>query len=406
VRVLALNCGSSSLKFRLSVTPRESSGEERLAWGAVEGVGGRATVDFDSAGGEVLKVFTVVPDHRAAVRRVLGWLGDIAPGETDGLGAVGHRVVDGGERFSAPTLLDDGVVSAIEELGELAPLHNQPALAAIRAAREVLGDRLPMVAVFDTAFHRGIPERAYRYAIPAELADKHGIRRHGFHGLAHRFMTERYAEISSTPLERARIVTLHLGNGCSAAAIEGGRSVDTSMGLTPLEGLMMGTRSGDVDPTLPGYLAAREGVGVSEVVGWLNRRSGLLGVSSISHDMRALLGARHRGDARAALAVEMFCYRIKRQLGAYLAALGGADAVVFGGGIGERSPEVRAAVCAGMGWCGLALDGERNAGAVGKEAEIGAEGSLIRAYAIPVDEEAIIARDAVLCVRGERALRG
>jgi acetate kinase len=311
-------------------------------------------------------------------------------------------VVHGGDRFVEPTLIDDEVIDAIEGLGELAPLHNEPSLRAIRAVRAALGPSLPMVAVFDTAFHHTLPERAWRYAIPQELAAKHHIRRYGFHGLAHRYMTERYAAITATPLSRVRLVTLQLGNGCSATAVDGGRSVDTSMGLTPLEGLMMGTRCGDVDPSLVGFLARREAADVGEVEGWLNTRSGLVGVSGRSRDMRELLQAEQQGDARAALAVDMFCYRIKKYIGAYLAVLGGADAVVFGGGIGENASEVRARICAGLDWCGLILDQGRNARAVGFEDRISAPEAKVHAYVIPVDEAGLIAGDTVSCLRRHR----
>lgn len=401
MRVLAVNCGSSTLKFRLSETPLWSSGrEEPLAWGTVDGVGGRGAVDFGTAKGEALRQPAEVAGHDGAVGLILGWLGEAGFAGPGGFEAVGHRVVNGGDRFAGPTLVDDGVLAAIEELEELAPLHNASSLAAIRAARKALGPGVPMVATFDTSFHRRMPEKAYRYAVEPELADRHGVRRYGFHGLAHRYMAERYAAIADGPrLEDLKLVTLQLGNGCSAAVIKDGRSVDTSMGLTPLEGLMMGTRSGDVDPSLPAYLAVREGVEVGEVLGWLNRRSGLLGVSGVSSDVRELLGARERGNGRAALAIEMFCYRVKKQVGAYLAALGGADAVIFAGGIGEHAPEVRAEICAGMEWCGLVLDAGRNAEAVGRETSIGANGSPIGVYVIPVDEAAIIAHDTVECLR-------
>jgi len=291
------------------------------------------------------------------------------------------------------------VLGAIEALTDLAPLHNAPSLKAIRAARAVLGDGVPMVATFDTAFHRTLPARAWRYAIPLELAEKHRIRRYGFHGLAHRYMTERYAAIASRPLQEVKLVTLQLGNGCSATAIDGGRSVDTSMGFTPLEGLMMGTRSGDADPSLAGFLARQEGVDVGEVESWLNTRSGLLGVSGRSGDMRELLEAENDGDGRGALAVEMFCYRVRKYVGAYLAALGGAEALVFGGGIGENAPSVRARICAGMDWCGLKLDQGRNAGAIGREGRISRDDSWLHAYVVPVDEAAVIARDTVRCLR-------
>jgi acetate kinase len=400
VRVLAVNCGSSSLRFLLAETlPGPSGREERLARGTVDGVGGRATLNFSAGNGPVLSETAEVADHAAGVRQMLGWLDE--SGLLGDVEAVGHRVVDGGDRFSGPAPVDGEVVAAIEKLTEMAPLHNGPALAAIRATGEALGAGVPMVATFDTAFHRTMPEQAARYAIAPELADKHGVRRHGFHGLAHRYMAERYAAISGSPSEELRLVTLQLGNGCSAAAVRGGRSADTSMGLTPLEGLMMGTRSGDVDPSLPAYLARREGVGVDEVLGWLNRRSGLLGVSGVSRDVRELFAARGRGNERAALAVEMFCYRAKKQVGAYLAVLGGADAVIFAGGIGEHAPEVRARICAGMGWCGLLLDAESNARAVGMEAKISSDDSRVGVYVIPVDEARLIARDTVDCLRRE-----
>jgi acetate kinase len=289
------------------------------------------------------------------------------------------------------------VVAAIEAVSSLAPLHNVPALAAIRATHAELGS-VPAVAAFDTAFHRTLPERAARYAIPDSLATKYGIRRYGFHGLAHGYMAARHAERVSRPLQETRVVTMQLGNGCSATAVAGGRSIDTSMGLTPLEGLVMGTRSGDVDPSLAGFLARHEGVGVEEIEDSLNRRSGLLGVSGRSGDMRELLQAEVEGDRRAALAVGMFCYRARKYLGAYLAALGGADAVLFGGGIGERAPSVRARICTGMEWCGLILDEELNAAAIGSEGCISAAGARIRAYVVHVDEELIIAHQAASCL--------
>ena len=395
MKILVINCGSSTLKFQLVETDGDTT--RRLARGIVDRIGGQSALDFAPAHGEPHRETAAVGDHDQATRRVLAWLASVSLlGALDG---VGHRVVHGGDRFLEPTLIDDEVIEAVEALTDLAPLHNAPSLRAIRAARAVLGAGAPMVATFDTAFHRTLPERASRYAIPLELADRHRIRRYGFHGLAHRYMTERYAAISATPLEQVKLVTLQLGNGCSATAVEGGRSVDTSMGFTPLEGLMMGTRSGDVDPSLAGYLARREGVDIDEAEAWLNTRSGLLGVSGTSGDMRELLEAEEGGDARAALAVGMFCYRVRKYVGAYLGALGGADALVFGGGIGENAPLVRARICAGMGWCGLTLDEDRNARTVGSEGPISSDDSRVRAYVIPVDEAAVIARDTVHCLR-------
>ena len=371
--------------------------QRRLARGIVDRIGGDATLEFARDGVESLREAAVVAGHDEATRRALAWLESV--GLLAGLDGVGHRVVHGGDHLLEPTVIDDEVLGAIEALADLAPLHNAPSLEAIRTARAVLGAGLPMVATFDTAFHRTLPERASLYAIPQELADKHRIRRYGFHGLAHRYMTERYAALTATPVEQVKLVTLQLGNGCSATAIEGGRSVDTSMGFTPLEGLMMGTRSGDVDPSLAGFLARREGVDVEEADAWLNTRSGLLGVSGRSSDMRELLDAEAGGDERAALAVDMFCYRVRKYVGAYLAALGGADAVVFGGGIGENAPLVRARICAGMGWCGLTLDEDRNARTIGSEGRISVDDSRVHAYVVPVDEATVIARDTVRRLR-------
>jgi acetate kinase len=394
MKVLAINCGSSTLKFKLIDVGER--GSEALASGLVDPIGDASALEFH-AGDETWSETATVADHGEGVHRVAEWLASIGYSARRGIDAVGHRVVHGGEQFRDATVIDDAVVAAIEAVSSLAPLHNVPALAAIRAAHVELGS-VPAVAAFDTAFHRSLPDRAARYAIPDSLATKHGIRRYGFHGLAHGFMAQRHAERVARSLAETRVVTMQLGNGCSATAVEGGRSIDTSMGLTPLEGLVMGTRSGDVDPSLAGFLARHEGVEAEEIEDTLNKRSGLLGVSERSRDMRELLVAETDGDERAALAVEMFCYRARKYLGAYLAALGGADAVLFGGGIGERAPAVRARICAGMEWCGLALDEERNGAAIGSEECISTAEASIEAYVIPVDEELIIARQAATCL--------
>ena len=395
MNVLAINCGSSTLKFRLLAV---GEGERRLVGGIVKRIGADSALSIEADEVEPSESPIEAADHAEATARVLAWVDGRGLLRAGGIDAVGHRVVHGGERFREPTVIDDDVVAGIDALSSLAPLHNRPALAAIRAVERVLGGGVPAVATFDTAFHRTLPERAGRYAIDAQLAERHDIRRYGFHGLAHRFMSERFAALAGRPVEDVTLVTLQLGNGCSATAIERGRSVDTSMGFTPLEGLMMGTRSGDVDPSLAGFLAERESVAVAEAESWLNRRSGLLGVSGRSGDMRELLEAERASDARAALAVDMYCYRVRKYVGAYLAALGGADAVVFGGGIGENAVAVRERVCAGMEWCGLVLDGALNAAARGIEAPIHARGSRIEAHVIPVDEEIVIARDAAACL--------
>ncbi|RPJ40620.1 MAG: acetate kinase [Deltaproteobacteria bacterium] len=400
MKLLVFNCGSSSLKFQvIELDEKTLLGQQRrLAHGLIEKIGDRGKFKFAAEGSDPFQESHTFTDHGSAFRRVILWLESKGFLGKNGITAVGHRVVHGGNRFVEPALLDSDVVAAIEAIRDLAPLHNDPSLKAIRAARTVMGPSVPMVAVFDTAFHSNMPERASTYAIPRELGQKHQIRRFGFHGLAHRYLAERYAALTATPLVQIKIITLQLGNGCSATAVQGGRSLDNSMGLTPLEGLMMGTRSGDVDPHLPGYLARIEGVDIEEVEEWLNSRSGLLGVSGVSQDMRDLMEAERRGDGNAALAVEMFCYRVRKQIGAYLAVLGGADSVLFGGGIGENSPEVRSRICTGMEWCGLTLDGERNAAAIGSEDRISADSARVHAYVIPVDEEVMIARDTLRCL--------
>lgn len=391
MNALAINCGSSSIKFGLfaaSVSGERADAVRRLAGGRIEQLGkDTAQLHFQADGGAPLDTTAPVRDQAEGVRRIAEWIGATRLP----IDAVGHRVVHGGPRFRSPTVLDDAVIAAIHALESLAPLHNGPSLAGIRACHAAFGG-LPMVAVFDTAFHASLPERAWRYAIPRELATRHGIRRFGFHGISYRAVLDRYCALTGAPESRATIIALHLGNGCSAVAIENGRSVDTSMGLTPLEGLVMGTRSGDIDPAIVGHLSRAEGVPVADVERWLNERSGLLGLSSRSGDLRELLG-QEISDERAAMALEIFCYRIRKYVGAYLAVLGGAQAVVFTGAIGERSAEIRARICQGLGCFGLLLDPRANAAAEGGERRISASGARLEAFVIPTDEEIEIARD-------------
>ncbi len=382
MKVLTINCGSSTLKYRVVDADPDHPRGVALPWradGAIERIGTDTT-------------------HGDALIGVVEELG--ARGLIEDLGAVGHRVVHGGNAFVSPVIVDDGVLQELEGMAGLAPLHNRPALDAVAAARRVLGPGLPAVAVFDTAFHHELPPRAAGYAIRQELADRHGVRRFGFHGLAHRWMSERFAARGEAATDAARLVTLQLGNGCSAAAIDQGRSIDTTMGLTPLEGLMMGTRSGDVDPGLVDFLAERERVAGNVVLGWLNHDSGLLGVSGRSADMRDLLDAEAAGDDRAGLAIDMFCYRVRKTIGAYDAALGGATAIVFGGGIGEHAPEVRQRICAGLEHRGVRLDLRRNEAAVGRESTISADGSSIRVEVLPVDEATPLALDTARLLAG------
>jgi acetate kinase len=329
---------------------------------------------------------------------------------TGDINAVGHRVVHGGELFSESALIDDKVLQGIEDCIDLAPLHNPDNLKGILAARELLGKNVPQVAVFDTSFHHSIPEQAYIYALPYDLYRRHRIRRYGFHGTSHRYVAFLYRVLRGLTREQTNIVTLHLGNGCSAAAIQGGSSIDTSMGMTPLEGLVMGTRSGDLDPAIVNVIARKEGMSSSEVDTLLNTQSGLLGISGLTHDMRELQAKSKHKDKdrdndeearRARLAIDIFCYRARKYMGAFLACLGGADAVVFTGGIGENSPEIRAQICAGMEWAGLKLDAARNQETVGREDKISTQDSKLLAYVIPTDEELLIARDTVRVISGE-----
>jgi len=400
MNVLVLNCGSSSVKFQLIESGGDSAAMDRdrkLVVGLIDRLGDGATFKLKS--GDTMsppEEKLAAPNHEIAVRAIIARLGltmSNGAGERQ-VDAVGHRVVHGGDLFTSAVAIDDNVLSRIESLNDLAPLHNPAAVNGVHAARKVFGAALPMAAVFDTAFHHTIPETAATYAIPVELAKKHAIRRYGFHGMAHQYSLLRYGELTGRPERQTDIITLHLGNGCSACAIRGGRSVETSMGFTPLEGLVMGTRSGDLDPALVSYLARKEKVDAAEVERWLNHRSGLLGLSGRSNDMRELLSV-YETDARARLAVDVFCHRARKYLGAYLAVLGGADAVVFSGGIGENAPAVREKICAGMDWCGLSLDQEKNSGAVGAESLISSAGGRVHVYVIPSDEEAIIARETV-----------
>lgn len=405
MQVLVVNSGSSSIKFRLVDVDEESSGILRvrpaLIQGFLKGIGGVATIEVTGQDGARSTATLEINSHAGALREVF----DRLAGSLGEIEAVGHRVVHGGDQYVAPTLITEEVEAGIDALSELAPLHNPSCLAGIRGAKALLGSALPMVAVFDTAFHQHMPEVATRYALPTELADRHRIRRYGFHGIAHASLAHGYAVCTGHALERSRLITLQLGNGCSIAAIAEGRSVDTSMGFTPLEGLVMGTRSGDVDAAIVSYLSEREKVEAAEIERWLNDRSGLLGLSGISNDMRELLRAAEQDrDQRAEFAIELFCYRARKYLGAYLAVLSGADAVVFGGGIGEHAPVIRERICRNMEWCGLRLSPERNRAAVrlapGEAAQISADGSPLAAYVVAVDEETWIAKETVRCVKG------
>jgi acetate kinase len=410
MNVLVLNSGSSSLKFQVIATDLEQIKQykdDRICRGEVEGIGGEAIIRIQHRTDPGQTLTAPLRDMGSALDYIVRHIASDRSGVSEikssaDVHALGHRVVHGGEMFKESTLIDDRVLKGIEDCIDLAPLHNPNNVKGILAARELFGKDLPQVAVFDTAFHHSLPEQAYLYAVPYHLYRRHRIRRYGFHGTSHRYVAFRYRVLRKLTREQTNIITLHLGNGCSAAAIKGGSSVDTSMGMTPLEGLVMGTRSGDLDPAIVSVIARKEGMSSSEVDTLLNTQSGLLGISGLTNDMRELQAElNEHEDRRVRLAVEIFCYRARKYIGAFLAAMGGADAVVFTGGIGENSSDVRARICVGMEWAGLRLDEKQNRETVGREGKISTKDSKLLAYAIPTDEELLIARDTVRVIRGE-----
>ena len=410
MNVLVLNAGSSSLKFQIIATDLEriqQDKDERICKGEVERAGGEAIITFQVKDRPKQKFTATLRDNSAALDYLVRYITSDRSGideirSTADIQAIGHRVVHGGERFKESALIDDKVLQGIEDCIDLAPLHNPNNLKGIRAAHDLFGKDTPQVAVFDTSFHHSIPEQAYLYAVPYHLYRRYRIRRYGFHGTSHRYVAFRYRALRGLTREQTNIITLHLGNGCSAAAIKGGDSVDTSMGLTPLEGLVMGTRSGDLDPAITGLLACKEGMSPSEVETLLNTQSGLLGISGLTNDMRELLAElKDHNDRRVRLAIDVFCYRARKYIGSYLAAMGGADAIVFTGGIGENSPDIRAQICESLEWAGVKIDAEKNQKTVGREGLISTEDSKLLAYGIPTDEELLIARDTVRVILGK-----
>jgi len=410
MNVLVLNSGSSSLKFQIIATDLERIKEykdERICRGEVEDIGGAAIVHIQYREKPSQKFTAPLRDLGDTLEYLVRYIASDRSGipeikSSADIHAVGNRVVHGGERFTESALIDDEVLKGIEDCIDLAPLHNPNNIKCIAAAREIFGKDVPQVAVFDTAFHHTLPDQAYLYAIPYHLYRRHRIRRYGFHGTSHRYVAFRYRALRGLMREQTNIITFHLGNGCSACAIKAGSSVDTSMGMTPLEGLVMGTRSGDLDPAVVGVVGRKEGMSSSEVETLLNTQSGLLGISGLTNDMRELQAElKEHDDRRVRLAIEIFCYRARKYFGAYLAAMNGADAVVFTGGIGENSADVRAKICEGMEWAGLRIDPGKNQEMIGREGLISSEDSKPLAYAIPTDEELLIARDTVRVIKGE-----
>jgi len=407
VIVLVINCGSSSVKYEAFQTQPEKSLASGLADRVTVNGGRQAILIHHSPAGDIRNQ-AEMPTPEVALGYIVDAVTDPAHGvveSLDEIGAVGHRVVHGGEQFSASTVINEEVISAIQQFCELAPLHNPANLEGIHACQKHLPD-IPQVAVFDTAFHQTIPRHAFIYGLPYDLYQERGIRRYGFHGTSHRYVASRATEIlqqRGTAPQDQRVITCHLGNGCSMTAVRGGKSIDTSLGFTPLEGLLMGTRCGDLDPAIVPYLISEMGLSADQVDDLLNQQSGLLGVSGVSSDMRDVSAAAVEGNERAQLALDIFCYRIKKYIGAYAAALGGLDAVVFTAGIGENDPEVRRRSVAGLGYLGLHINDAANQDVSldGQPVDISSSDSPARILVIPTDEELMIARDTAAIVEGK-----
>ena len=393
MKTLVINCGSSSLKYQLI----DMSTEESMVQGLVERIGIEGSILTQKVEGKDKYIInTNIKDHKDAIKLVLEALVDSIHGvikSMDEISAVGHRVVHGGEKYSDSVLIDDEVLKSIKDCIVLAPLHNPPNVIGIEACKELMPNT-PMVAVFDTAFHQTMPDYAYMYAIPYELYEKYGVRRYGFHGTSHRYVSQRVCEFLGVDPKGKKIITCHIGNGGSISAIKDGKCIDTSMGLTPLEGLVMGTRSGDIDAGAVTFIMEKEGLNATGISNLLNKKSGVLGVSGVSSDMRELEAAVAAGNPKAILAEKMYFYRIKKYIGAYAAALGGVDIILFTGGVGENQANCRSEVCEGLEFMGVKIDLEKNK-VRGEEAIISADDSKVTVAVIPTDEELMIASDTL-----------
>ena len=395
MNVLVINCGSSSLKFQLI----NSESEKVLAKGLCERIGIDGMFTYQPEGGEKEKSAKAMPTHTEAIQYVIDALTNAETGvikSLDEIGAVGHRVVHGGEKFTSSVVITDEVKAAIEECNDLAPLHNPANLIGINACQALM-QNTPMVAVFDTAFHQTMPEKAYIYGLPYEYYDKYKVRRYGFHGTSHSFVSRRAAELVGKSYDEVKTVVCHLGNGASICAVENGKSVDTSMGLTPLEGLVMGTRSGDIDPAIMEFIAKKEGLDIAGLMNVLNKKSGVEGISGVSSDFRDLDAAAKEGNAQAKIALDVFAYRVAKYVGAYTAAMNGVDVIAFTAGIGENAGNVRAAVCEYLGYLGISIDAEANSKR-GEEITISTADSKVTVMVIPTNVELAIARDTVALV--------
>jgi len=395
MKVLVINCGSSSLKYQLI----DSESEKALAVGLCERIGIDGRLNHTPAGGEKVIINAPMDNHEAAIKLVLEALTDSNHGvikSLDEIGAVGHRVVHGGEKFASSTVITDEVMKAIEECNDLAPLHNPANLIGINACKSLMPN-VPMVAVFDTAFHQTMPPKAFLYGLPYEYYEKYKIRRYGFHGTSHSFVASRAIELAGLDKDNSKVIVCHLGNGASITAVLNGKSVDTSMGLTPLEGLIMGTRSGSIDPAIMEFIANKENKSIEEVMSILNKKSGVLGLSGVSSDFRDLENAEAEGNDRARLAVEVFSYRVAKYIGSYVAAMNGVDAIAFTAGLGENDKKVRANVTSYLGFLGINIDLEKN-NVRGKETEISTPDSKVKVFIIPTNEELAIARETVALI--------
>ena len=396
MNILVINCGSSSLKYQLI----NSETEGVLAKGLCERIGIDGMLTYQPEGGEKEKSEIAMPTHTEAINAVLAALTNEKSGVIKSLsevGAVGHRVVHGGEKFTSSCLINDESMKAIEECNDLAPLHKPANLIGIRACQELMPG-VPMVAVFDTAFHQTMPDVAYTYGIPYEYYEKYKVRRYGFHGTSHSYVSKRTAEIVGKPYDQMKIIVCHLGNGASISAVNCGKSVDTSMGLTPLEGLVMGTRSGDLDPAIIDFVGKKEGLSLDEMNEVLNKKSGMLGISGVSSDGRDLEAAAETGNKRAQLALDVFDYRVIKYIGAYAAAMNGVDAIAFTAGIGENNIKMRKDVCSSLTYLGVKLDEEKN-NVRGEERIISADDSKVQVLLVPTNEELAIARETLALVK-------
>jgi len=398
MKILVINCGSSSIKYKLLDINKK---EEVLAQGNLQRIGERNSLQLHFLGDRKIRIEEKIANHKQGLNQLLNLIVDKDKGILEDLSqisAIGHRVVHGGEKFLQPSLIDEKVINTIRKLIPLAPLHNPPNLAGIEAARSLL-PRTPQVAVFDTAFHQSLPPKAFLYGLPYEYYKKYGIRRYGFHGTSHKYVAQKAAKAMGTSLEKLKMISCHLGNGCSITAIQGGKSIDTSMGFTPLEGLVMGTRCGDLDPALVLWLIKQEGLRPAELEDVLNTKSGLLGISGLSNDVRDLQKAEQTGNHLAKLALDIFVYRIKKYIGAYSAILSGLDGLVFTGGIGENGAEIRRHICDGLEFLGIDLDEEKNK-RVDSEV-ISKNNSSVKILVIPTDEEIMIARETQKIIQNQ-----